>query len=263
MIEIERMAQPPKRRSRRYLVDARFQLKYTGLLVGVVLAVMIALGAVIWETARTASAQADYAGIQAERALEEARTSAKLLKSNAAQVDDPALQKSLEDDLAAIDREHEKNLADVKARRADVEAQRKKMALVLGVGSGTVLLVLLFMGIYITHKIVGPVYRMKRLLRQVGTARFSVKQRLRKGDELEDLFETFVQMAHSLESLQAGRRATLETTMKRAEKANVSPEVMAGLRTLHAQLSLGLGGGIAVSGPASSRRKALASGGEA
>jgi nitrogen fixation/metabolism regulation signal transduction histidine kinase len=224
------------------------------MLVGVVLAVIVVLGAVIWQTAHTASAQADFASQQAERALEEARTSAKLLKSSASQVDDPSLQKSLDDDLAAIDREHAKNLADVRARRAEVDAQRRKMEIVLLGGSLGLLVVLLLMGIFITHKIVGPVYRMKRLLRQVGTARFSVKRGLRKGDELEDLFETFVQMAHSLESLQAGRRATLDATLKKAENANVPHDVLAGLRTLRAQLSLGLGGGIASSGPASSRR---------
>ena len=142
---------PPPRRSRRYLIDPRFQLKYTGMLVSVVLAVMLALGAVIWQTAHTASAQAEFASIQAERALEEARTSAKLLKSNAAQVDDPSLAKSLEDDLAAIDREHAKNLADVKARRAEVEQQRRKMAMVLAIGSLSLLVVLMAMGVFISQ----------------------------------------------------------------------------------------------------------------
>ena len=52
--------------------------------------------------------------------------------------------------------------------------------------------------------------------------------------------ETFLQMAHSLEALQAGRRATLDSTIAKAEKAQVPPEVMSGLRALHAQLSLGL-----------------------
>ena len=112
--------------------------------------------------------------------------------------------------------------------------------MLLGLGSATVVIVLAIMGVFITHRIVGPVYRIKRLLRQVGTARFSVKQRLRRGDELEDLFETFLQMAHSLEALQAGRRATLDSTIAKAEKAHVPPEVMSGLRALHAQLSLGL-----------------------
>lgn len=230
----------PASYQRRYLIDARFQLKYTGLLIGVVLAVMVVLGAMIWRTAKVATDQADYAAQQAERALKEANTSSKLLKMSASGYDDPILKKSLEDDLAVIDAEHEKNHAAVEAQRADIGRQQKRLALLLGLGSLSVVLVLALMGVFITHRIVGPVYRIKRLLRQVGTARFSVKQRLRKGDELEDLFETFVQMAHSLEALQAGRRATLESTLAKAEKAQVPADVMSGLRALHAQLSLGL-----------------------
>lgn len=234
--------QRPTRFQRRYLIDARFQLKYTGLLVGVVLAIMLVLGAMIWRTAKVATDQAAYASQQAERALNEANTSAKLLKMNASGYDDPILKKSLDDDLAAIEAEHAKNLAAVEAQRAEIDRQQKRMALLLGLGSASVVLVLAFMGVFITHRIVGPVFRIKRLLRQVGTARFSVKQRLRRGDELEDLFETFIQMTHSLEALQAGRRATLESTIAKAEKAHVPPEVMSGLRALHAQLSLGLAG---------------------
>lgn len=231
---------PPPRTSRRYLIDPRFQLKYTGLLVGVVLAVILVLGAMIWRTASIASSQAALASEQAERALKEAATSAKLIKMNASGYDDPNLAKSLDDDLAAIDREHSKNLAAVKEQRAEVEHQRRNMTILLGAGSALLVAVLAILGVFITHRIVGPVYRIKRLLRQVGTARFSVKQRLRKGDELEDLFETFVQMTHSLEALQTGRRNTLRSTIEKAEKANVPADVMAGLRALDAQLSLGL-----------------------
>ena len=50
------------------------------------------------------------------------------------------------------------------------------------------------MGIVITHRIVGPVHKMKRLLRRVSTGRLAIEERLRKGDELEDLFDTFLQM---------------------------------------------------------------------
>lgn len=231
---------PPPRFQRRYLIDSRFQLKYTGLLVGVVLAVILVLGAMIWRTASIASSQAALASEQAERALKEAATSAKLIKMNASGYDDPNLAKSLDDDLAAIDREHSKNLAAVKEQRAEVERQRRNMTILLGAGSALLVAVLAILGVFITHRIVGPVYRIKRLLRQVGTARFSVKQRLRKGDELEDLFETFVQMTHSLEALQTGRRKTLRSTIEKAEKANVPADVMAGLRALDAQLSLGL-----------------------
>ncbi len=232
----------PPRRSRRYLIDARFQLKYTGMLIGVVLSVMVVLGAFLLQTARTASTHASFAADQAERALKESAASAKLLRMNAAY--DPALSESLDKDLAVLDGEYQKNLAEVQTRRKDVDRQARRLELLLGGGSVALLISLMVMGIFITHRIVGPVYRMKRLLRQVGTARFSVKEKLRKGDELEDLFETFIQSVHSLEALQAGRRATLEATIAKAEKANVSDEVMRGLEALRGQLSLGLGAGM-------------------
>ncbi|MBK7396395.1 MAG: HAMP domain-containing protein [Myxococcales bacterium] len=237
----------PRRRTRRYLVDARFQLKYTGMLVGVVLSVMVVLGVFLFQTARAASTHANFAADQAERALKESAASAKLLKMNASY--DEALGKSLDADLAALDAEYKKNLDDVQARRKDVEQQRQRLSLLLALGSLVLLASLSVMGIFITHRIVGPVYRMKRLLRQVGTARFSVKEKLRRGDELEDLFETFVQTVHSLEALQAGRRLTLDATIEKARKADVPADVMHGLEALHAQLSLGLGGGV----PASKR----------
>ena len=50
------------------------------------------------------------------------------------------------------------------------------------------------LGIYFTHKVAGPVYKMKRLLKQVGQGNLRVEARLRKGDELQDFFDTFTQM---------------------------------------------------------------------
>jgi nitrogen fixation/metabolism regulation signal transduction histidine kinase len=232
----------PRRRVRGYLVDPRFQLKYTGLLVGVVLAVMLALGLVIWRTAETASAHARLATSQAEKAMLESQTSSRITRQNAlAQAaDSPDLLKMLEEEIAQVDREAEKNLADVKQRGRDIEAQRQRMIGLL-VGSGVALVLLLgVMGIFITHRIVGPVFKLKRLLRQVGTSRLGVKERLRRGDELEDLFDTFLQMTYSLTALQRGRLATLDATIRKAEATGAAAEVLDGLRALRAQLCLGL-----------------------
>lgn len=215
------------------------------MLVGVVLSVMVVLGVFLFQTAKSASTNAAFAADQAERALKESAASAKLLKMNASY--DEALGKSLEADLAAVEAEYQKNLLEVQSRRKDVDQQQKRLTLLLALGSLALLASLSVMGIFITHRIVGPVYRMKRLLRQVGTARFSVKEKLRRGDELEDLFETFVQTVNSLEALQAGRRATLDATLEKARKADVPEDVLRGLEAMHAQLSLGLGGGVPAS----------------
>jgi len=233
-----------KRRVGTYLLDPAFQLKYTGLLVGVVLAVTVALGFVIWRTTNSASDSARYASAQAERALKEASTSSKLLRLTAASYAeiDPELAKTIDKDQETLDKEFEANRAEVARHTEHVEQQRMRILWLLIGGSAAMLVLLTVLGVYITHRIVGPVHRLKRMLRQVGTARFDVSAGIRRGDELDDLFETFVQMTYSLKALQSGRRATLQATIEKARVAKVAPEVMAGLDALHAQLNLGLGG---------------------
>ena len=52
---------------------------------------------------------------------------------------------------------------------------------------------------------------------------------LRGTTELEDLFETFLQMTYSLQAMQNARVATLDATLRRAESTGASAEVLAGL----------------------------------
>ncbi|WP_437596133.1 HAMP domain-containing protein [Sorangium sp. So ce590] len=233
-------ARPAPRR--KLLLNPRFQLKYTGLLVSVVLAVMAVLGLVIWQTASVANEQAQYAATQAELALKEAANSAKILKMSTAALggDNAELDSTLDEELEKTNREHERNLAEVAKRRAEVEGLRQRLLNIL-VGGGVFLLVVLgVLGIFITQRIVGPVHQLKRLCRQVGTTRLTIGGGLRKGDELGDLFDTFVQMTYSLKALQTGRLATLDAAIERAESEKVSAEVLEGLRALRAQLCLGL-----------------------
>jgi methyl-accepting chemotaxis protein len=229
---------PPhaQRSFRRYLLNPRFQLKYTAYLVIVVLAVMAALGVVIFQVANASAGHAQFAAEQAEKALKESQTTAKVLRTAAA--GEPALLALLGEDLDAQDKEYEKNLAEVQRRKGEVEASRQHLVYLL-VGGGTVLLILLVvMGIFITHRIVGPVFKMKRLLRQVATGKVVIKERLRKGDELSDLFETFLQMSLSLKVLQLDRIATLDSAIEAAEKSDVTPEIMEKLKVVRAQMRL-------------------------
>ena len=70
---------------------------------------------------------------------------------------------------------------------------------------------------------------------------FGVSEQLRPGDELTDLFETFVQMTHSLRALERTRLATLLSTLKDAEESGASAVVLEGLHALHVELEPGLG----------------------
>lgn len=231
-----------QRRKQSYLLDPRFQLKWTGYLVLVVLVVMTALGVVIARTASHAADSARLAVEQAQKASEESKANSILARRSVqlAAPDNPILAQVMDESLDEVDKKEAENVAEVQKRRAEVEADRRNIQLLLG-GSGVALLLLLLgMGIVITHRIVGPVHKMKRLLRRVSTGRLVIDERLRKGDELEDLFDTFLQMTYSLRAIQKARLATLDGTIKQAE-ANAPPaEVLERLRALRAQMVLGL-----------------------
>jgi nitrogen fixation/metabolism regulation signal transduction histidine kinase len=228
------------RSKKSYLLDPRFQLKWTSYLVIVVVLVMAGLGVVIAQTAGRTSDTAELAVKQAEKATAESRSSSILLRRSVEAAGDPTLTKITEDSLAEEDAKSETNLADVRARQADIGRDRRNLQLTL-VAAGVALVALLTgMGIMITHRIVGPVHKMKRLLRRVSTGRLAIEERLRKGDELEDLFDTFLQMTYSLRAIQAARLKTLDATLKRAEATGAADEVIDGMRALRAQMVLGL-----------------------
>jgi nitrogen fixation/metabolism regulation signal transduction histidine kinase len=230
-------------RRQKYLVDARFQLKWTSYLVVVVVLVMAGLGTIIARTAAHASDTATLAVKQAEKAYEESKSN-NILTRRTMQLaggDNPALQTVMDESLNDVDAQSEKNLAEVRRVQTDITNDRKNLQFLL-VGAGVSLVALLaLMGIIITHRIVGPVHKMKRLLRRVSTGRLVIEERLRKGDELEDLFDTFLQMTYSLRAMQAARLATLDGTLRRAEASEATPaDVVDGMRALRAQLVLGL-----------------------
>lgn len=233
---------PHARRTKSYLLDPRFQLKWTGYLVVVVVFVMTGLGLVIARTAGRASDTATLAVMQAEKAFEESRSN-NILARRTVQLaggENAALQAIMDESLAEVDAQSEKNLADVRSKQADIARDRQNLKLLL-VGAGACLVVLLvLMGIVITHRIVGPVHKMKRLLRRVSTGRLVIEERLRRGDELEDLFDTFLQMTYSLRAMQAARLATLDGALRRAEASSTPADVIESLRALRAQLVLGL-----------------------
>jgi methyl-accepting chemotaxis protein len=230
------------RRTKHYLLDPRFQLKWTSYLVVVVLAVMTGLGLLIGRMASRASDTAQIAVDQAENAYNESKTNNELARSMVALAapDSASLGSAMDDSLKEVDAESEKNLADVRRLQHDIVRDRRNLKLLL-IGAGVALLALLtLMGIVITHRIVGPVHKVKRLLRRVSTGRLVVDERLRRGDELGDLFETFLQMTYSLQAMQNARVATLDATLRRAESTGAAPEVVEGIRALRAQMVLGL-----------------------
>ncbi len=61
-----------------------------------------------------------------------------------------------------------------------------------------VLVIVVVMSIFVSHKISGPEYRIKRILDSMGRGDFAVPVKLRKGDELQLLADTLVEVNHNL-----------------------------------------------------------------
>ena len=166
---------PPKRRLRNYLLDARFQLKYTGMVVVVTMIVAAVLGWFAYDFSQ---------GQTESMTLSIAMT--------------PEINPEAAADLEAY------------ARAED----QKVLVGIIG-GILILMLVLGLTGIIVTHKVVGPAYKLRLLLNEVAAGHLKLVGRLRKGDELQELFESFANMVEKLRESQAGEVKELEDAIAR------------------------------------------------
>jgi len=176
-------AGPPKRRLRNYLLDARFQLKYTLMVVAVTVVVASILGffAYRYSTGMTESL-------------------------NAQMLAQPDLDPALVHDLQ---------------RAADEEDMRVLIYIVSGILFLAVVLGLT--GIVVTHKLVGPAYKLKRLFGEISDGHLRVVGKLRKGDELQDVFEAFERMVSTLRKRQEDEIAHLDQVLESARGDGGAP----------------------------------------
>jgi methyl-accepting chemotaxis protein len=194
-----------KRSMRNYLLDSRFQLKYTGFLVIVVVIISGVMGAVLYETTQAVVGESSALVEESKKVSEVSRMNIRDLAS-----DSPEL-------LTEFNREadaHDKALGDQQTRLI-----RRQQFMIESLVGGLALMVVLIglLGIYFTHKVAGPVFKMKRLLKQVGDGHLHVDARLRKGDELVDFFETFTQMVQGLRQMEMKQLEDVEAAFKALE----------------------------------------------
>lgn len=182
---------PPKRKLRNYLLDRPFQLKYTGMVVAVATLLSIVLGTLEYRASKETS--------------------------------DVILAQSLADPMYS-----EPSLR--RALEADFRANDRKVIVRLAVSLGLMIVCLGLTGIVITHKVVGPVYKMKLLFREVIKGRLKLAGKLRKGDELQDFFDVYAQMIETLRQRQVAEIAQLDAAIREAETGGVPEATLAKLR---------------------------------
>jgi methyl-accepting chemotaxis protein len=180
---------PPKRKLRNYLLDSRFQLKYTGMVVAITVVVASVLGYFAYDYSR-------------------------------GQTDMMTIQMAMQDDLDPA--------AEAEITAFAQEQDRKVLGFIV---AGIVLLALTLglTGIVITHKLVGPAYKMRMQLRKVAEGKLTVQGRLRKGDELQELFEAFEHMVESLRAAQAREIAAIDAALEQARTLGADDQALAAI----------------------------------
>jgi nitrogen fixation/metabolism regulation signal transduction histidine kinase len=90
-------------------------------------------------------------------------------------------------------------------------------------------------GIIVTHRVAGPVHKMKRLLGYVGDGHFRLTEKLRKGDELQHFFDAFERMVESLRERQLVEIGKLDQAINGLQ-GKVPDQQLAALRSLRQEM---------------------------
>jgi nitrogen fixation/metabolism regulation signal transduction histidine kinase len=187
----------PQRKLRNYLLDERFQLKFAAYFVVLTLIVAGILAVFLVITTDSLFAEMNGAVDARSRAAETSRELGTCSLNNelTRNLDNPDFALSLAARSAAIDDAFEAEKQAVLAQKADlVSKQKRTLALLLAALLGFVVLVALG-SIMLTHRIVGPLFRIKRMAREVASGVIRPPTYgLRPGDELVDVFDIFKAM---------------------------------------------------------------------
>ncbi|MFT3771946.1 MAG: HAMP domain-containing protein [Minicystis sp.] len=221
-------APPYKRSAKNYLIDRNFQLKYAGFLAGTALVFSIVLGVLLFRTSTEVIQQGQKTVERGQLVIQQSRKVSQVVAMNIAKEykDDPELAKTFGEETA----KDEQKLKDEQARLERDEAflAKQQQTLLGGLVATLAVLVLCvgLMGIVFTHKVAGPVYKMKRLLREVGAGKLVVRERLRKGDELQHFFEAFEKMVEELRKRQEAEIAKVDHILEKLSEAPLSSRGM-------------------------------------
>ncbi len=189
-----------QRSVKNYLIDKPFQLKYTALIVGVAMVISVILGVFLVRTSSEVI----------EESKKVSQVATKNITDDPIYADNPELLKSFKDAADEQDR--------------SIAAKQRNTLIGIYGGLGLLVLLIGMLGIYTTHKIAGPVYKMKLLLSDVGRGKLNFRGGLRKGDELQHFFETFQKMVESLKDRQSKEIEQLEAGLEAARKSGASEE---------------------------------------
>ncbi len=209
-------AAPYKRRLRNFLLDARFQLKFASYIVGITLVVSAFLGIFLYKNALAVFAQVDGAVEARSKAADTSRELGMCTLNNdlAKNIDNPDFTKEMTERSEKIDREYEQEKAAIMAARVALFKQQQTTALGLAGALLVFIFVVGFGAIVATHRIVGPLFRVKRMANEVAGGKvIPPAYGLRPSDELKDVFDAFANMVTKLKERQLADAAEVEAAI--------------------------------------------------
>jgi nitrogen fixation/metabolism regulation signal transduction histidine kinase len=201
-----------KRSFRNYLIDSRFQLKYTSFILIAAVAISAVLGIFLWRTSGEVVAESQKVVEQSKKVSDVVKMS---IKDDPVYGDNPELAKEFASASAEQDNK-------IQAQQDALVRQQRTMLFTLVGALAVMVFVIGVLGIYFTHKVAGPIYKMKLLLNQVADGRLNVNAKLRKGDELQDFFDVFAGMVDNLRARKVAEVAQLDGALAEAKVAGVA-----------------------------------------
>ncbi len=192
---------PYQRKMRNFLLDSRFQLKFAVYFTIPTVIISGFLGYFIASTTGSLFGQMQQA---VEARSKSAETSKELgtctLNNDLTKgLDDPALMTKLEARSKEIDAAYDAEKLAIFQQQKDLVAQQQTTLTVLVGILALFVFAIGLLAIVITHRIVGPLFRIKRMGREVTSGVIRPPEYgLRPGDELKDVFDVFATMVKSL-----------------------------------------------------------------
>jgi len=237
------MSQNPahKRRLRNYMLDKRFQLKYTSIAVGATVILSAVLGFFLHReivaSQDTILARDMGADIHVLRPTPDAGFYDFL--DDLTDEYNEAIQDNV-NLVVKVNNAPGDETADFYQNQFEDERAQKTTVLILALC--VFLFALAVIWVYLTHRIAGPVYKLKLLFGKVRGDKMQVVGRLRKGDELQDAFIAFRDMIERLRVDRREKAAKIEEILERlGEDGSISDDDLETLKTVHEEMVESLG----------------------
>ena len=183
---------PAKRKLRNYLIDRHFQLKWMFRVIAVATIIVAVMGYFLYQTVSDATDQ-----------------------MLAQKLGDSELT---EDSMVAF----------------QSQAERDKKTTIYTLIASLILLVafISLATIALTHKIAGPIYRMRKIFATINGDNLRLWERLRKGDELKEAFDDFDDMLRRLRESRREDVKLLEAAKKAIEDCGGDKEQIMRLKNM-------------------------------